>query len=84
MKQPNATPARTGKTAKHAAHAAVLPAFVATLLASAEDEEKLIDELCAAVLCGDVDAAKKTAVALTGRRGQHVSAKPHSAETCSE
>jgi hypothetical protein len=82
MSEPKATRTHGGKTAKHAAHAAVLPPFVATLLAAAEAaaeaEGKLIDELCAAVLCGDLDAAKNTATALTGRRG-HQAASQHPA-----
>jgi hypothetical protein len=84
MSEPKATRTHGGKTAKHAAHAAVLPPFVATLLAAAEAEEKLIDELCAAVLCGDLGAAREKATELTGRRGHAFPKQPLSAVPCSE
>ena len=61
-----------------------LPAFIATLLQSAAVEEQMIDELIDAVLRDDAGAAKKTATALTGRRGQPIGATPLSAAHCSE
>jgi hypothetical protein len=48
---------------------AQLPAFVAHLLVSVRDEEKLIDDLCGAVLRRDWAAASDVAVALAPRRG---------------
>ena len=48
---------------------AQLPALVARLLASVREEEKLIDDLCGAVLRRDWAAASDGAVALAPRRG---------------
>jgi hypothetical protein len=46
-----------------------LPAFIAHLLTSIREEEKLIDDLCHAVLRRDWSAASDVAVALAPRRG---------------
>jgi len=48
---------------------AQLPAFVAHLLVSVREEEKLIDDLCGAVLRRDWAVASDVAVALAPRRG---------------
>ena len=85
-KAPNeseASPARRGKTAKHAVHAAVLPTFVATLIEATEAEEKLIDELCAAVLRGDWNSAKEKATALGRRHEQPTNSDTLNASYCS-
>ena len=42
-----------------------LPSFVAKLVAVADEEERLIDELCRAVLSGDLATAKALAEQLS-------------------
>ena len=83
LNESEGSPARRGKTAKHAVHAAVLPTFVATLLEATEAEEKLIDELCAAVLRGDWNSAKEKATALGHRHGQPTTSDTLNASYCS-
>ena len=85
-KAPNeseASPARRGKITKHAVHAAVLPTFVASLLEATEAEEKLIDELCAAVLRGDWNSAKEKATALGRRHAGPTASDTLNASYCS-